>query len=246
LTSEQNPYFSRATANRVWSLMFGKGIVDPVDDFGVRHQPKSPELLELLAGNFAYTKFDLRELFRSIALSRAYRLSSGAPTADPNRWEWFAQMNVKTLSAEQVYDCIAVATLIEATPTADPFAFNVARSGNMDRDTFIRQFRTPSGRSTEYLGGIPQALTLMNGTLIDGATGLAKSGLLKSLDAPFFTNRQRMEVLYLAVLSRHPRPKEWELLKQYVSDDKPVNERKENLSDILWALLNSAEFTMNH
>ena len=246
ITSPQNPYFSRATANRVWSMMFGKGIVDPVDDFGVRHQPKSPELLELLAGHFAYTNFDLRELFRSIALSRAYRLSSGAPTADPARWEWFAQMNVKTLSAEQVYDCIAVATLIEATPAGDPFAFNIARSGNMDRDSFIRQFRTPSGRSTEYLGGIPQALTLMNGGLIDVATGLPKSGLLKSLDAPFFTNQQRVEVLYLAVLSRRPRPNEWELLKQLVSNDKPVGERKESLSDILWALLNSAEFTMNH
>ena len=86
----------------------------------------------------------------------------------------------------------------------------------------------------------------MNGGLIDVATGLPKSGLLKSLDAPFFTNQQRVEVLYLAVLSRRPRPNEWELLKQLVSSDKTVGERKENLSDILWALLNSAEFTMNH
>lgn len=245
LTGAENPYFARATANRVWSIMFGKGIVDPVDDFGIRHQPKSPQLLDLLAGRFAGTRFDLRDLFRTIALSRAYRLSSGAKTADPNRAEWFAQMNVKTFSAEQVYDCMAVATMFDKVSTQDP-SFNLARAGNSERALFLQQFRTPTGRSTEYLGGIPQALTLMNGTLIDDATGLAKSGLLKSLKAPFFTNKQRVEVVYLAVLSRHPRPSEWQLLNEYISDKTPPDELQENLSDILWALLNSAEFTMNH
>jgi len=246
LTAVENPYFARATANRVWSIMFGKGIVDPVDDFGIRHQPKSSQLLELLAGRFAGTRFDLRDLFRTVALSRAYRLSSGAATADPKRREWFAQMNVKTFSAEQVYDCMAVATLLDTSSTADPFSFNLARAGNSERDQFLQQFRTPSGRSTEYLGGIPQALTLMNGGLIDNATGLAKSGLLKSLKAPFFTNQQRVEVVYLAVLSRYPRPAEWEVLNSYITEATPADELQENLSDILWALLNSAEFTMNH
>jgi hypothetical protein len=246
LTAVENPYFSRATANRAWSIMFGKGIVDPVDDLGMRHPPKSSRLLDLLAGHFAGSGFDLRELFRTIALSRAYRLSSGAATPDPNRTEWFAQMNVKTLSAEQVYDCMTVATMLDTPTAGDPLAFNVNRYGNADRDTFLKQFRTPSGRTTEYLGGIPQALTLMNGSLIDNATGLSKSGLLKSLEAPFFTNRQRIEVLYLAALSRYPRPSEWQLLNGYIDDKASGAELRENLSDILWALLNSAEFAMNH
>jgi hypothetical protein len=246
LTAADNPYFSRATANRAWSIMFGKGIVDPVDDLGTRHPPRSPQLLDLLAGHFASSGFDLRELFRTIAQSRAYRLSSGAPTYDPNRTEWFAQMNVKTLSAEQVYDCITVATMLDAPTAAAPMALNVNRYGNADREAFLQQFRTPAGRSTEYLGGIPQALTMMNGGLIDNATGLSKSGVLKSLEAPFFTNRQRIEVLYLAALSRYPRPAEWELLKAYIDDKASGTELRENLSDILWALLNSAEFTMNH
>jgi hypothetical protein len=246
MTAAENPYFARATANRVWAILFGKGIVDPVDDFGTRHPPKSPELLELLAGRFVATGLDIRDLFRTVALSRAYRLSSGAATADPRRTDWFAQMSVKTFTAEQVYDCMAVATMLDATSNADPFSFNLARAGNSERERFLQQFRTPTGRSTEYLGGIPQALTLMNGTLIDNATGVAKSGLLKSLEAPFFTNKQRIEVLYLAVLSRHPRPAEWELLKEFVNDRTSPQEVRENLSDILWALLNSAEFTMNH
>src|SRR5579872_2367363 len=74
LTAVDNPYFSRATANRAWSIMFGRGIVDPVDDLGIRHPPKSSQLLDLIAGHFTSSGFDLRELFRTIALSRAYRL----------------------------------------------------------------------------------------------------------------------------------------------------------------------------
>ena len=122
----------------------------------------------------------------------------------------------------------------------------VTRFGNVSREGFLQEFRTPSGRSTEYQGGIPQALTLMNGTLIDSATGLASSGLLKSLQAPFFTRDQRIEILYFATLSRQPRPSEKELLDQYITDDMSGNELREALSDVLWALLNSAEFTINH
>ena len=245
LTSSENAYFPRATANRVWWQMFGKGIVDPVDDFGEMNTPKSPALLEALASHFIATDFNLQELFRVVALSDAYRLSSGAPTQSDERVEWFAQMNVKTLTAEQVYDCITVATMLDGADTMST-GFNLNRYGNSDRDIFLQQFRTPAGRSTEYMGGIPQALTLMNGGLISGATGLSTSGLLKSLEAPFFTNEQRIEVLYMATLSRRPRPTEWELLKAYVPDDAEGATLQEGLADLLWALLNSAEFTMNH
>jgi hypothetical protein len=246
LTSGNNPYFARATANRVWGQMFGKGIVDPIDDFGTQHTPKSPELLELLAGHFINNGFDLRELFRTVALSKAYRLSSGADTVDASRTEWFAQMNVKTLTAEQVYDCITVATMLDAPAGDNAYDFNVARFGNSQRELFLQQFKTPAGQSTQYLGGIPQALTLMNGSLIDGATGLSSSGLLKSLEAPFFTNQQRIEVLYFATLSRRPKPSEWQLLNSYIPQDASGQQLQESLADILWALLNSAEFTMNH
>lgn len=246
LTSADNPYFARATANRVWGHLFGKGIVDPIDDFGTRNLPKSSELLDLIASRFVSTDFNLRELFRLIVLSKPYRLSSGSEDVDEQRLEWFAQMNVKTLTAEQVYDCISVATLLESSNMENPYAFNVSRFGNGERETFLKQFRTPAGRSTEYQGGIPQALTLMNGTLIDGATGLARSGLLASLDAPFFTNKQRIEVLYLATLSRNPSSTEWTMLQEYIPQDATGDELHQGLSDVLWALLNSAEFTMNH
>jgi hypothetical protein len=245
LTSKDNPYFARATANRVWSMLFGKGIVNPVDDFGVGNKPVSGELLDLLAGQFIQSNFDLKDLFRTMALSKAYRLSSGADDVNEQRLEWFAQMNVKMLTAEQVYDCITVATMPGSAANISEASL-IARFGNTSREAFLREFRTPSGRSTEYQGGIPQALTLMNGTLVDSATGLQSSGLLKSLEAPFFSRDQRIEILYFATLARQPKPSEKELLEQYITSDLKGEKLREALSDVLWALLNSAEFTMNH
>lgn len=243
ITRPENPYFARATANRLWDLLFGQGIVNPVDDFGTQHPPRSPELLEVLASKLIEEDFDLQELLHAIALSRAYRLSSGAGTADDQRLAWFGQMSVKALSAEQMYDCITVATLLDSNSDN---AFQLNRFDNVQREQFLQEFRTLSGRRTEYQGGIPQALTLMNGTLIENATGLTSSGLLKSLEAPFFTNRQRIEVLYLATLSRRPRPQEWEHLVQFMPENATGAVLQEGLADILWALLNSAEFTLNH
>ena len=86
----------------------------------------------------------------------------------------------------------------------------------------------------------------MNGSLIAGATGLSSSGLLKSLEAPFFTNRQRIEVIYLATLSRQPSESEWQTIGDYVPQDATGSELQQALADVLWALLNSAEFTLNH
>ena len=244
LTAADNPYFARAAANRVWGQLFGKGIVDPVDGFGQQHEPVSQELLDQLAGHFLSSGYNLRELFRTIVLSRAYRLSSGAESPDPKRLDFFAQMNVKLLTAEQMYDCITVASMLGSAETGS--GFNLARTGNSNRDQFLQQFRAPPGRSTEYQSGIPQALTLMNGGLINDATGLTSSGLLKSLEAPFISNEQRIEILYLATLSRRLTSPERELLKGYVGDDASGAELQEPLADVLWALLNSAEFTMNH
>jgi hypothetical protein len=243
LTSPENPFFVRAAVNRVWAHLFGRGIVDPVDGFGKRHQASSPELLDLLAGRFIAGNFNLRETFRTIVLTRAYRLSSGGTTEDGRRQKCFAQMNVKMLTAEQVYDCITVASMLVAADTGD---FSIARVGNAGRDEFLQQFRTLVGRPTEYQGGIPQALTLMNGTLINSATDLARGGLLKSLEAPFFTDDQRIEVIYLATLSRRPTSGEWKLLRGYLGERDPGASVQEPLADILWSLLNSAEFTMNH
>ena len=261
LTSGENPYFARATVNRIWSLMFGRGIVDPVDDFGSVHLPISAELLDTLASQLIDSGFDLRAVTRTVALSQAYQLSSAAPdmTGDMTgedaadeaenialrRLKHFGQMELKTLTAGQLYDCITVATLLDQSGGTNT-SFQLNRFGNSSREAFVQQFASPAGNRVEYMSGIPQALTLMNGGLIDSATEVSSSGLLKSLDAPFFTNDQRIEVLFLATLSRSPSPSEWTMLRDAVAKDASSADRREVLADVLWALLNSAEFSLNH
>ncbi len=245
LTGKSNPYFARATVNRVWAQLFGRGIVDPVDDFGTQNPPLSPELLDLLASHLIDIHFDLRRVTRAIALSRAYRLSSAADSPDSKRIEHFAQMNVKTLTAPQLYDCISVATSLDQIGRI-PEMFSVARFGNPQRESFLQQFASPPGNRVEYLTGIPQSLTLMNGEPVSNATGPSTGGLLKSLEAPFFSDDQRIEVLFLATLARAPRPDEMWWLREALPSTASQEERTQGLADILWALLNSAEFALNH
>ncbi len=242
LVSSENPYFAKATVNRVWALLFGQGIVAPVDDFGQHNPPSHPELLDELAKDFAATGYDLNRLLRILMHTRAYQLSSQS-TEDSQavqRPELFAIMAIKSLTADQIFDCLAEATRQREQPS------NMVRGYDQNRQQFLMKFRAPTQESTEYEAGIPQALTLMNGMLIRQATDLGRSDLLVGLEAPFFSNEKRVEVLFLTTLSRYPTKEEREYFVKYVQNAGTQTKTKEALGDILWALLNSAEFVLNH
>jgi hypothetical protein len=249
LTSTNNGQFARATVNRVWAHLFGRGLVDPVDDMRPANPPLAPEVLDTLSRDFAASKFDLRKLFRTLVLTKAYQLSSRSDGSDPARALHFAQMNVKSLSAEQLYDCITIATRRAAAapaPTVPPNLIGIERFQDTNRQAFIQQFQAPAGKMTDYHAGIPQALTLMHGGLIHSTTDLATSGLLKSLGAPFLTDEHRVDTLFLATLSRHPQPAEREMISAQMAAAETREQKQQVLGDVLWALLNSGEFTFNH
>ncbi|MDZ4659940.1 MAG: DUF1549 and DUF1553 domain-containing protein [Bythopirellula sp.] len=245
LTNQNNDHFARAGVNRVWQQVFGRGLIEPVDDMRPDNAPICPEVLDLLTRDFAASGFDLRKLLRALVLTEAYQLSSGSPKDDPSQALCFARMNMKSFTADQLFDCIAVATLNEAMTGQTPDG-TLARTENMSRQAFIEQFRAAVGDRTDYQAGVPQALTLMHGSVVHGATDLASSGLLKSFDAPFFTDEQRLDTLFLATLSREPSAAEREKLLAYLQSTKDASERLGILGDVLWALLNSAEFTFIH
>jgi hypothetical protein len=246
LTSRTNGQFARATVNRVWAHLFGRGLVDPVDDMRPANPPLAPEVLETLSRDFAASGFDLRRLFRALVLTKTYQLTSQSEDNDPSRALHFAQMNVKSFTAEQLYDCITIATRQGPAVANAPEGAGIDRFQDANRQTFIAQFRAPSGQLTDYHAGIPQALTLMHGGLIHSATDLASSGLLKSLSAPFFTDEQRLDTMFLSTLSRYPQPNERDLMLQQLTAAKSAADRQQVLGDVLWALLNSGEFTFNH
>ena len=86
---------------------------------------------------------------------------------------------------------------------------------------------------------------LMNGTEIGEATNAEQSSLLIALTAPFFTQKQRVETLFLATVARQPTDEEAKAMIGLL-DEAGKEERLVALGDILWAILNSSEFALNH
>lgn len=121
MTSPKNPWFAKALVNRVWGYYFGKGIVDPVDDFRVTNPASNPELLDALAKDFADHQFDVKRIHRAILNSRTYQASS-----KPNQWNRqdttnFARYYPKRMMAEQIYDSISQATSVFLNTPAGRF-----------------------------------------------------------------------------------------------------------------------------
>ena len=246
LTTKQNRRFARATVNRAWQHLFGLGLVEPADDMRIDNPSACPEVLDTLSYDFAASGYDLRRLLRVLVLSDAYQLSSRSKTDEPSQGLLFARMNIKSFSADQLYDCINVATEPDASGANDANNGALLRFGNTARQAFIEKFQAPPGQRTDYHAGIPQALTLMHGTLVHSATDLTSSGLLKSISAPFFTDQQRVETLFLSTLSRFPAKSEQQTMLAHLKEAGNAEERSQAFGNILWALLNSAEFTFIH
>lgn len=240
LVSAENPYFARAAVNRVWGLMLGRGLVTPVDDLGDHNPPLHPELLDELAREFVASGHDLRLLIRAIAGTQAYQRTSRSSPGDPDRPELFARMAVKPLSGEQLYGCLSEA--MRRRRPAGPYenfgAFDPLLAN------FLSRFGVSGQDATRYEAGIPQALTMINGGLVRQATDLVQSDLLVALDAPFLDDEQRIGILFLTSLGRQPTDDERAWCRGQL--ERSGEARRRACADILWALLNSGEFALNH
>lgn len=242
VTSPENPYFARAAVNRIWGHYFGRGFVQPVDDLDPSHPAAYPEVFDALATQFRLHQFDLKYLVRVITATRVYQLSSRGTPHDKEDAQAanFARMPLRRMTSDQVYASFVQATGFR-TAAATP-----ANPGDAARDEFLTKFADSATTPTEIETTILQALSLMNGRYVAGATDLENSEFLSVVaDAPYLDDAGRIETLFLAALSRPPEPAEMEIfLDQQPSSDPAV--RKAALADIFWTLLNSAEFLLNH
>jgi len=258
LTSPKNPYFARALVNRMWEHFFGTGLAEPVDEMvGADNTVVShPELLNELAQAFIASKYDLKFLIRAIVNSKTYQLTSRHAASKPDEPSHFARARLRGLTGEQLYDSVLQATSYQDRSGSDMMAFF---PGTGTRQEFITKFNPTAGtKSIESQTSILQALSMMNGKIISASTNLEKSETLAAIvDAPFMTLADKIETLYLATLSRKPTAKELARMVKYVETDfarstgNPKNLSREALeplalADVFWALLNSAEFKLNH
>lgn len=244
LTSRDNPYFARALVNRLWEHFLGRGFVDPVDDLDEANPASHPELFDEIARQFAYRQYDIKYLVRTITATRAYQLSShSAGGQDDSRH--FARMPLRRMSPEQLYDSLVQATgFRDATSQAQA---NVLVIDDTAQARLKSLFADQTSRRSDSQTSILQALSLMNGALVSDATSLERSELLAAVaEMPFLDSAARVETLYLAALGRVPSADERKLMQGYLAERSQKIGEQQALADIFWALLNSAEFILNH
>ena len=252
LHAPENPFFARSFANRVWGHYFGVGIVNPVDDFSLANPPSNPKLLDALAKDFTDSKYDIRKLERTILLSRAYQLSS-TPN-DTNQYDRnnYSHAYVRPLMAEVVVDVLSAATGVpenfgnDAPTGARAIEVGSSRvNGRVNQAfrTFGRPPRTTACDCERAMEpALAQKLYLMADRDLDQKIK-ASNNRLKDLLAKHSDDKEALEELFLATLTRKPTAEEIELFQQ--SRKKAAN-RLVAFQSALWALVNTTEFIFNH
>lgn len=246
VTSPKNPWFVRATVNRVWSFFFGAGFTDPND----LSKPDLPTVLALLEADFRSSGYDMRRLVSVILRSEAYqRSSTGTLKGKDEQVAVFARSRLRPLTVEQLWWSSLQATDYDAVvkqikDPKDPMAGQKARR-NFKRQ-FFRVFGrgTPDGATGEY--DMSQALALLNGPSTNNVLWLRPSGKTKNLLMERLLKMRsptdQITVLYRRILARAPSRAE----KSALGKGGGSSERAQYLQDVAWALMNSSEFLYNH
>ena len=248
MTSRENKFVARTMANRVWAHLMGRGLVEPIDDMRATNPATNEPLLSALATDFVEHNFDIKHLFRTIMTSDVYQLSSLPNSTNVRDTRNYSRRYRKRLSAEVLLDAVC-------DVTGEPSAFTGMPAGtravqlwnNRLASAFLDVFGRPHRKSVcecERLSetSLGQVLHLMNAPVVNDkiasptsqAARLAKSDL---------SPEEIITEMYLAALSRFPTEQELKVTKSIYSA--PESSRRSATEDVLWALINTAEFVLN-
>jgi hypothetical protein len=247
--SPENPFFAKATVNRVWKHLFGRGIIDPADDIRDSNPASNDELLEALTAHFIKTKFDMKGLIRIILNSRTYQLSSKPSENNADDEVMFSHSVARQLSAEQLMDAIIAVTGLPEKFPGLPAGYRATQLPDTSIDIpFLRTFGQPKREiacdcERDSSSNLSQVLQLVNGDFVHKKiTGTG--GRLDKLIAAKKSDAEIVEELYFAALARPPRPAELDAAGKHIAGAGAA--RRQGLEDVLWALLNSREFLFQH
>jgi len=252
-----NPFFARAIVNRVWAHYFGRGLIDPPDNLSAFNPATHPELLKELCDGFIANKYDLRWLHRTILNSRTYQqataLSADAAIDRVN----YASFPLRRLPAEVLLDAINSATGTtekmdmkyyhwpdEMRTVEVPFSpknpfvtFVLETYGRPKRNAAVQCDCERDGSASVF-----QVLALANHPRLWEKLR-DPSGRIAKLVQDVPDNPKRIEELFLAVVSRRPSEAERSACLKFMSEsDSP----EKGLQSVLWSLLNTREFLLQH
>jgi hypothetical protein len=247
-------YFAEAMVNRMWGHFFGRGIVDPVDDFRLGNPPTHPSLLNRLAQDFQEHGYDLKHLMRRIVSSRTYQLGS-RPNLNNRRDRLnYSHAYPRPLEAEVLLDAISTVTGVPELFRAEGMLSGTAPPGTRAinlkypasyANRFLEVFERPKRDVVVTRNGkvnLMQALHMTVSPTYNDKLG-EKGGRIDGLLQRGASNREIIEELYLAALSRFPSQEEQAGLENLI---RKRSSRREALEDLLWAVICSREFASNH
>lgn len=252
-----NPFFARAIVSRVWAHYFGRGLVDPPDDLSPHNPVTHPALLDELCRRFVAGGYDLKWLHRTILTSRAYQQSSQASPLNEMDRSNYAYFYYRRLPAEVLLDALDQSTgtredmdmkyyqwtsglravEIPYMPRNEFVAFMLEQFGRSERNSAVQ---CDCQRQSEP--SMLQVLSLANHPhvrqkIADPAGRIAR--LVKDTSDPGL----RIEELYLSTLSRLPDEQEKQTCLSHVSE---AESSEKGLAAVLWSLLNTREFLLQH
>ena len=247
-----HPHFSETTVNRIWSYFFGRGIVDPVDDFRSTNPASHPDLLTTLAEDFETHRYDLRHLIRTIVRSRTYQLSSIPNPTNEHDTTNYSHFQPKPLEPEIYLDAIShvagVRDEVYLDTTEGHAPVGTRAMVLKDWDTKHSKFMEIHGRynranlKAKIEPTLLQALHSFAGRSFNEKLA-SEGGRIDNLLKSGASNSETVDQFYLSALSRYPTKEEAEKLAVILTES-PF--RKTTLEDMMWALISSREFSYNH
>jgi hypothetical protein len=257
IADPKNPFFARAQVNRVWYHLFGRGIVEPNDDFRASNPPVNAALLDALAKDFAAHRFDLRYLIRTIMNSHTYQLSAVPNETNGDDEANFARAAVRPLQAEQLLDALAQVTGVTpnfpgypaGTRAGQMAGVTANRGGRRQRASDGERFLSAFGKPIRLLScecersedtTLNQAFQLITGPLVNKMLSAADNRIGRMLAAGK-SAAEIIEECYLAALCRSPSPAERQRTLEMIHRAK---DRRAALEDLVWGLVNAKEFLL--
>ncbi len=248
VTSDGNRAFARLAVNRAWALLFGRPLVEPIDDLPL--DGPLPEALEILSDDFTAHGHDWRRLIEVIANTRVFRLDSRL-TSDVSDHEFerfeqnWAVFPLTRLRPEQVVGALLQSASLATIDYESNILIRAGRA--IGQREFIERYGDAGANEFDVRGGTTrQRLLLMNGKIVHEKT---KDNLLSAAAsqlAAFAPNDEMaIETALLTTLTRRPNPDEARYFSERVNGT-TGRRRKELVGDLVWTLLNSTEFSWNH
>lgn len=240
LVTTDSKQLATAFVNRFWKHFFGYGFVNPIDDFTANDPGSNPELMNALSDEFIKSNFDIKNLFRLIANSDAYQLSSTPNSTNKDDHELFSRAVLRPMNAVQLANSLLYTSGY------------VTRMENKDRDEldktkfrilqlFVYTFEDDEMNEAEnFSGTITQALLMMNSDITQKVTDKKPGNFLTQLLNKTSDPEERIDMIYLNTIGRYPNESEKDKLLSKSGKGDEIYE------DLLWALLNSSEFIFNH